>query len=189
MKKEELYECMGDIDEVYVKNAHLTKKHYRLNLWSWGAAACFALAAVLVSQVMTSDVHNIETSLNARPELSLERRYVYNIEQGEFRSYIGGRVISEERIGRKIGDVIVAAGWRNSVGQRLNLEKLRGEVYQIDGVSSNIAVALRFIDKGEALTTTHFYVILNPDADLTLVKDYVIRPSPPVSHEESAVPE
>ena len=62
------------------------------------------------------------------------------------------------------------------------LKKLRGEVYTINGVSNDVAVALKFLDKGEAVTTTHFYVLLNPAADLTPVEAYRI---PPVSSDET----
>ena len=35
---------------------------------------------------------------------------------------------------------------------------------------------MRFIDKGEAVTTTHYYVIINSDADLSSVEEYVREP-------------
>jgi len=66
-------------------------------------------------------------------------------------------------------------GWRdNSTGTWLSQEQLRGEVYAIRDISRDIAVALKFLDKGDALTTTHYYVIMNPDADLTAVEEYII---------------
>ena len=49
----------------------------------------------------------------------------------------------------------------------------------INGVSSDVAVALKFLDKGEAVTTTHYYVILNPNADLSIVEEYIITPIVP----------
>ena len=82
---------------------------------------------------------------------------------------------TEDKIGRKISDVSVTAGWKNEAGEWISeTEKLCGEVYTIEGVPNHIAVALKFIDKGEAVTTTHYYVIMNPDEDLTLVEDYII---------------
>ena len=38
---------------------------------------------------------------------------------------------------------------------------------------------MKFIEKGDALTTTHYYVIMNPDADLSAVKEYIIAPIAP----------
>lgn len=112
--------------------------------------------------------------------LGLGESYVYEIEEGYFSSYMAGKVIEETRIGNKIEDVTVYAGWRNNTdGTMLSQENLRGEVYSIQEVSTDVAVALKFLDKGEALTTTHYYVILNPDADLSAVSEYVIVPFAP----------
>ena len=112
--------------------------------------------------------------------LGLGESYVYGIEKGKFSSYTSGKVISEDKIGEKIEDVSVAAGWRNNTEMTwISQETLRAEVYSIDGISADVAVALKFIDKGDALTTTHYYVITNPNADLTSVEEYVIYPGFP----------
>ena len=105
--------------------------------------------------------------------------YFYNVSDGAFSSYISGKVIAEDKIGSKIDDVSVSAGWKNSFGEWLTTETLRAEVYLISDISKDVAVALKFIDKGDALTTTHYYVIMNPEADLTSVKEYLIAPIKP----------
>ena len=112
-------------------------------------------------------------------ESAFSETYVYNVSDGKFSTYVSGKVISEDKIDYKIADVSVAAGWKNSFDEQLTTETLRAEVYLIKGISKDVAVALKFIDKGDALTTTHYYVIMNPDADLTPVKDYLIRPLEP----------
>ena len=94
---------------------------------------------------------------------------------------VGGKVISEDRIGDKIEDVSVTAGWVDTNRTWSGLETLRGEVYEIIGISSETAAALKFIDQGEAVTTTHYYVILNPAADLSSVEEYRIAPILPNS--------
>ena len=94
--------------------------------------------------------------------------------EGEFSIYVSGKVISENNIESKIGDVSVSAGWKNSFDEWLTTENLRAEVYLISDISKDVAVALKFIDKGDALTTTHYYVIMNPNADLSSVQDYII---------------
>ena len=53
-------------------------------------------------------------------------------------------------------------------------EKLGVAVEFVEVDWSNLAAALKFLDKGDAVTTDHYYVILNPQADLTAVSDYVI---------------
>ena len=107
-------------------------------------------------------------------EAVFSESYVYNVSDGEFSTYISGKVIAEEKTGNKIDDVLISAGWKNSFGEWLTTESLRAEVYLINGISKDVAVALKFIDKGDALTTTHYYVIMNPNADLTVVQDYII---------------
>lgn len=112
-----------------------------------------------------------------------KKSYFYKVDDDNFSSYIGGKVINKDKLGEKISDVTVTAGWETWVGEKLtetvSTENLRAEVYSINGVSNDVAVALKFIDKGEAVTTTHYYVILNPDADLSVVKDYIIPYSVP----------
>lgn len=113
-------------------------------------------------------------------EAVLSEAYFYNVSDGVFSNYIlCGKVISEDKIDSKIDDVTVSAGWKNNANEWLTTETLRAEVYSINDISKDVAVALKFIDKGDALTTTHYYVIMNPDADLTSVKEYLIRPLEP----------
>jgi hypothetical protein len=102
--------------------------------------------------------------------------YVYRVEEGVYSAYASGKVIEESRIGEKLEDVSVMGGWRNnSDGTWISQEQLRAEVYAIRDISHEVAVALKFLDQGDALTTTHYYVIMNPAADLTAVADYVIH--------------
>ncbi len=112
-------------------------------------------------------------------ESAFSETYVYYVSDGKFSTYVSGKVISEDKIDYKIADVSVAAGWKNSFDEQLTTETLRAEVYLIKGISKDVAVALKFIDKGDALTTKHYYVIMNPDADLTSVKEYLIVPLEP----------
>jgi len=107
------------------------------------------------------------------PPTGIGQRYVYRITEGVFSSYVGGKVIEEDKLGRRLGRYAVEAGWEKD-GEKLSSEKLKAEVYAINNVPGEVAVALKFLDKGEAITTDHYYVILNPQADLTAVSDYVI---------------
>ena len=128
----------------------------------------------------TTATNNDSTTQSAiGNESAFSETYVYNVSDGKFSTYVSGKVISEDKIDYKIADVSVAAGWKNSFDEQLTTETLRAEVYLIKGISKDVAVALKFIDKGDALTTTHYYVIMNPDADLTSVKEYLIRPLEP----------
>ena len=180
MKKEKLYETIGDINENYVNEAHMTAKKSRPGWLRWGTlAACLALVVLVATVAIPAIFHNTDTPPTGGTEYKYERGYFYNIDEGAFSTYVGGKVIVEEKLSSKIEDVSVTAGWRNEAGEWLSNENLRGEVYLIDGVSSDVAVALKFLDKGEAVTTTHYYVILNPNADWSIVEEYVIAPIVP----------
>ncbi len=115
-----------------------------------------------------------QDTTQAVTETALSEAYFYNVSDGVFSDYISGKVITEDKISSKLEDVTVTAGWKNNKHEWLTNETLRAEVYRINGISEDVAVALKFIDKGDALTTTHYYVIMKPDADLSGVREYVI---------------
>ena len=195
MKIPRMANSVGYIDDDLVCAATEGKKKNRHNPWfKWGATvACFALilAASIVILPKTLSVDEpappiapvtSDTSRNegtsdesAGGENALEKYYTYEIDDGKFSAYIGGKVIAEEKLGNKTGNVTVTAGWKNGRDEWISTEKLNAEVYALDGISEDVAVALRFIDQGEAITTARYYVILNPDADLSAVEDYVIK--------------
>ncbi len=185
MKKERLYETIGDINENYVNEAHMTAKKSRPGWLRWGAmVACLALVVMVATIAMPTMFNNTDTPPTIGTEFKYESGYFYHVDEGAFSTYVGGKVIAEEKLDGKIEDVSVTAGWKNAEGEWLSNESLCGEVYLIDGVSSDVAVALKFLDKGEAVTTTHYYVIVNPEADLTVVKEYIIAPIVPNNSSE-----
>ncbi len=191
MKTPRIVNAVGYIDDDLVSGANRAKV-VKKNAWlKWGSiAACFVImimAAVIAVPMMFGGDDPIPPIGNEGADqtgtgeaIQLERYYDYQIKDGMFAPYIGGKVIAEDKLGNKISDVNLTAGWKNDKGEWVSeTEALRGEVYTINGVSNDVAVALKFIDKGEAVTTTHYYVIMNPNADLTPVKDYIIAPIVP----------
>ena len=181
MKTPRIVNAVGHIDDDLVSGANCAKV-VKKNAWlKWGSiAACFAvmlMAVVAIAPMMFSVDDPVPPIDN---EYTYEKGYFYGVDEGAYSTYVGGKVIAEDKIGNKIADVSVTAGWKDSNGEwKSETEALRGEVYAINGVSNDVAVALKFIDKGEAVTTTHYYVIMNPNADLTPVKDYIIAPITP----------
>ena len=138
----------------------------------------------------TTTTPNNDKTTQPSHEAALSEAYFYNVSDGIFSNYIiCGKVISEDKIDSKIDDVSVSAGWKNNDNEWLTTETLRAEVYLISDISKDVAVALKFIDKGDALTTTHYYVIMNPEADLTSVKEYLIAPIKPNNIGDEAVGE
>lgn len=179
MKKEQLYEAIGEIKETYIEEAHLPKAK-KMSPWIKWSSLVASLAAVLVISFFALNGHMWNTDLpltettEAPEETAFGTRYVYKIDSGTFAPYTGGKVIDPSLIGEKLEDVTVIAGWITDPSQEPGDETLSAEVYAIAGVSPDVAAALWFLDKGDALTTTHYYVILNPKADLSPVSEYVI---------------
>ena len=181
MKTPRIVNAVGHIDDDLVSGTTRTKA-VKKNAWlKWGSiAACFAImlmAAVVAVPMMFGGDDPVPP---IDDEYQYESGYFYQINEGAYSTYVGGKVIAEDKIGNKIADVNLTAGWKDDKGEwKSETEALRGEVYTINGVSNDVAVALKFIDKGEAVTTTHYYVIMNPAADLTPVQDYIIAPIVP----------
>ena len=181
MKTPRIVNAVGHIDDDLVSGATRAKA-VKKNAWlKWGSiAACFAvmlMAAVVAVPMMFGGDDPVPPIDN---EYQYESGYFYQINEGAYSTYVGGKVIAEDKIRNKIADVNLTAGWKDDKGEwKSETEALRGEVYTINGVSNDVAVALKFIDKGEAVTTTHYYVIMNPAADLTPVQDYIIAPITP----------
>ena len=194
MKTPRIANAVGLIDEDLVIGATNSTKTVNKNNWlKWSSiAACFAIllaAAAITLPMMLKGNDPFPPANTEIGEAVYEKGYFYNVDDGIFSTYIGGKVIAEDKIGNILSNVSVTAGWKNNTGEWISTEKLQGEVYSINGISNDVAVALKFIDKGEAVTTTHYYVIMNPNADLTPVKDYIIIPISPNNPEDEMVME
>ena len=194
MKTPRISNAVGLIDDDLVIGAANSTKTVNKNNWlKWSSiAACFAIllaaAAITLPMILKGNDPFPPTDTEIG-EAVYEKGYFYNVDDGIFSTYIGGKVIAEDKIGNMLSNVSVTAGWKNNTGEWIYTEKLQGEVYSINGISNDVAVALKFIDKGEAVTTTHYYVIMNPNADLTPVKDYIIIPISPNNPEDEMVME
>lgn len=194
MKTPRIANAVGLIDDDLVIGATNSTKTVNKNNWlKWSSiAACFAIllaAAAITLPMMLKGNDPFPPTDTEIGEAVYEKGYFYNVDDGIFSTYIGGKVIAEDKIGNMLSNVSVTAGWKNNTGEWIYTEKLQGEVYSINGISNDVAVALKFIDKGEAVTTTHYYVIINPNADLTPVKDYIIIPISPNNPEDEMVME
>ena len=169
MKIPRIANAINHIDDELVSGA-LSTRTAKKNAWlKWASvAACFVIFLVAVAAVALNllDAQNPIT----QTDKYTEKYYDYWIDAGEFAEYIGGKVVSEDKIGSKISDVSVTAGWKNGAGEWLSMENLNAEVYEIEGVERDVSVALKFIDKGEALTTTHYYEIKHPNAEYNGMK-------------------
>ena len=89
----------------------------------------------------------------------------------------------EAPLGNKLTDVTVWGFWETTdkdffeaedfTGNE-QIETLRAEVYEIKGVSPEVAVLVKYLDRGAAVTTTHYYTFVNKDVEnqLTSLRDF-----------------
>ena len=183
MKTPRIADALNQIDDDLVNGAARAKKAKKNHWLKWGSiAACFVvmLAAMLtVMPMLNKPVNEGAVNDTGIAEGKLEKYYDYELTSGAFATYISGKVIDAEKVGTKLESVTVTGGWKNEASEWISTEALNAEVYEITGIDSGVAVALKFIDQGEAVTTTHYYVIMNPNADLSAVEDYIIAPIVP----------
>ena len=182
--------AIGGIDDFLIEEAEeeTVKKRARISWAKWGsvAAALILVAALGVSlwpgtfgngSPETQDTSAAGGNDGADSSVYENKfdNYTYQVDEGRYAAYIKGRVIADRYVGCKLEDVTVTAGWVGTDGRMLSEEHAKAEIFAIDGVSAEVAVAIRFIDELEAQLTTCYYVIMNPTADLTPVREYVIE--------------
>ena len=192
MKSDPIRRALGNIDDEIIEAAD-RRSPERANSRPWVRRASLAAAFLLVLTVVLSvsglfrkgPAVQTET-VPTESEAFLEKKYMYRVDAGRFDAYIGGKVIDEKLLGKKLEDAAVTAGWFSAQGKRLSEEHARAEIFEISGISADVAAAVRFLDKLEAETTDHYYVILNPQADLSPVQAYVI---PVETQDAGPVPE
>lgn len=167
-----LRRALGGVDAELIEAAdERTARPARLLRQRWAAAAA---AFVLLLGAAWALPRFLTSPRGVPVETAPEREYRWRVEGGRFASYVPGRVIEEARVGERLGAVTVTAGW-TARGESESVERLRAEVCAIRGVGADVAVCVRFLDPGDALTTTHYYTLLNPAADTTPVQEYRIR--------------
>ena len=138
------------------------------------------LVVVILSVVMMLSVagcakdNTVDPSDEGTGDIPLVRGvcYMYSVDEGDFSTYVSGKTIDENKIGERIEEFAVTAGLRNNEEKIwITKETLRAELYSIDGISKNVAVALKAMNED---TDKFFYhVLVNPDADYTEVEKYI----------------
>ena len=88
---------------------------------------------------------------------------IERITDGKYASYRAGHVIDETYVGEKLGEVTVQSYWYHVWQQQeTDTVYIEAEVYAIDRVSPDAAICVRYLEKGVANTTTHYYIYTNP---------------------------
>lgn len=126
----------------------------------------------LVASFTTHALDYPLTSMQANTEIAeawFEKAYRARISEGSYKDYVEVRVCEEKYVGELLGSVTVEAGWQNGEGQYVSeVEHLRAQVYALKAYSPQAAICLKFIDKGDALTTEHYYVYRNPASSIDI---------------------
>lgn len=101
-------------------------------------------------------------------------QYFARIAEGAYKNYAPMKALQryEVLLGEKLEDVTVRGFWSTNdktffeesdyTGEE-KIEYLRAEIYAFENVSPDVAVLVKYLDKGEALTTDHYYVFVNND--------------------------
>ena len=189
MKAPRIAAALSQVDDDIVSGAACEKKAKKNNWLKRGSvAACFVvmLAAMLTVMPMlleddspVAPPDNGSVGNEGEGEFQLESYYDFEINSDIFTAYFRGKVIGAEKVASKLESVTVTGGWKNEAGEWISTETLNAELYEITGIKSGIAVALKFIDQGEGATTSHYYVMMNPNADLRDVEEYMRDPIGP----------
>lgn len=210
MKSEMLQRAMTMIDddllEASERNQATTKKNTgkTIFLLASGLAACLAVVGVVLAMPMMKVGDPAEGTIGAvtTPSIAyndgkdhtgedcIAYSYKYAVDSGKYAAYEGGKAINKTKVGEKLCDVTVTAGWVNVLAGTWNAnEHARAEIYEIKGVSPDVAVAIVFLDKLEAEVVGMNYVIINPAADPAPVQEYVIPKVTDPAQNEGAVEE
>ena len=114
------------------------------------------LVVVILSVVMMLSVagcakdNTVDPSDEGTGDIPLVRGvcYMYSVDEGDFSTYVSGKTIDENKIGERIEEFAVTAGLRNNEEKIwITKETLHAELYSIDGVSKNVAVALKAMNE------------------------------------------
>ncbi len=207
MKEDLMRQAIGDIDDKLIEGAEKqnSAKRPRLSWVKWGSIAAAFVLIVAIGIMALPGMLKIDTPVvtpdtpstggneggeivnpnGVSGEMAPFTKYKYAIDEGGYTTYIQGKVIADKFVGDKLEDVTVTAGWMYTNGGEFWRadEHARAEIYEIEGVSTDVAVAIKFLDELEAQTTTMYYVIMNPTADLTPVQSYVITYDDPAQND------
>ena len=204
MKKEDtVRRAIGGIDDDLIEGSEKTavKKTAGMTWVRWGSiAAAFVLVAAFCAFVLPGMLKNNSLVIPDTPtapsengtgdggsESAFEKAYNYSVDEGRYVSYVRGKAIADKYVGDKLDDVTVTAGWVDANGKKLTEEHAKAEIYEISGVSTDVAVAIKFIDDLEAMNTYMYFVIMNPESDLTPVQPWVITNGDPGMMDDGGV--
>ena len=200
MKTNVFFEIMGDIDPALIDRADktATKRHAFVRLAA--VAAAFALLVTglaVVLPMLTRDepggnivgdalvwsnvfgLFDPNMGSGVKEEaIAFERSSFSEIETKKYAKYDLGYAFpldkNDEFFGGKLDEIKVRTGWYVYYNDtETDVVTVKAEVYEIKGVSTDAAVAVKYLEKGTSTTTEHYYAALNTEYEFTTLAAFL----------------
>lgn len=200
MTREDFFESMKNIDASLIERAdkEVTVKKRRPMLKIAAIAASFAvlvvgLVAVLPSligddgpivqdAIVWADIADLLDPSNRNgdgekifevPQGLLEKSSFAEIIGTKYENYKKESTVPSEFIGEKIDEVEVRTGWYLHLEKKeKDVKTVKAEVYAIKYMSTDAAVAIRFLEKPAAETTEHYYAAVNTEYEFGTLSQF-----------------
>lgn len=184
MKKEiELAKAIGEADDDMIAEAAPKKgsrKGFAIKVAS--VAACLALIICtlpLIGRNVPADPKNTKnpyfpyTAARTTDEIAIYNKWFFEIQNSPYSGYSRGMVIDAALVGDEIGEVTVKQYnhiYPENKDEDISYKKAM--LYEIKGVSTEVAVCLKYTEKSEASSTEHYYRYAKTDIDAATLAEY-----------------
>ncbi len=184
MKKEiELAKAIGEADDDMIAEAAPKKgsrKGFAIKVAS--VAACLALIICtlpLIGRNVPADPKNTKnpyfpyTATGTTDEIAIYNKWFFEIQNSPYSGYSRGMVIDAALVGDEIGEVTVKQYnhiYPENKDEDISYKKAM--LYEIKGVSPEVAVCLKYTEKSEASSTEHYYRYAKTDIDVATLAEY-----------------
>lgn len=183
MKKEiELAKAIGEADDDMIAEAAPKKgsrKGFVIKVAS--VAACLALIVCTLpfigrNQPTDPEIKNepsFSYTKTARDEIAIYSKWFFEIQDSPYSGYSSGRVIDGALVGDKIGEVTVKQYnhiYPENKDEDISYKK--AVLYEIKGVSHEVAVCLKYTEKDKVSSTEHYYRYAKTDIDAATLAEY-----------------
>lgn len=183
MKKEiELAKAIGEADDDMIAEAAPKKgsrKGFAIKVAS--VAACLALIICtlpLIGRNVPADPKNTKNpyfphAAGTTDEIAIYNKWFFEIQNSPYSGYSRGMVIDAALVGDEIGEVTVKQYnhiYPENKDEDISYKK--AVLYEIKGVSPEVAVCLKYTEKSEASSTEHYYRYAKTDIDVATLADY-----------------
>ncbi|MBO5701164.1 MAG: hypothetical protein J6S71_01870 [Clostridia bacterium] len=202
MKTNDFFEAMGNIDADLIERADKTAVKPRpfIKIAAIAAAIALLVTGMLVILPMfredenepdenivgdaivwsnVFELFNPNTGSGVNEEAAfLESSSFAEIETKKYSKYDLGNAFpldkNDEFFGEKLDEIKVRTGWYVYYNDtERDVVTVKAEVYEIKGVSTDAAVAVKYLEKGTEKTTEHFYAALNTEYEFTTLADFL----------------